>query len=66
MRIRIILQSNESGNQEYMHFTDDFDTDVNDHLYPGCTLDADEEADIYVEDRDIRAALEADYTWKRQ
>jgi len=41
MRIRLIIQSDESGETEYVEFTDDFEADVNDFKYPTCKIDLD-------------------------
>ena len=42
MDVRLIIQSNESGSKEFVIFTEDFDTPVDDFVYPDCTVDYDE------------------------
>lgn len=39
--IRVIIQSTENGESEYVRFTEDFEAEAGDFLYPGHTLDSD-------------------------
>ena len=43
MKVRLIIQrSIEDGLSEYVHFTEDFDTDVKEFLYPDHVADFDQ------------------------
>ena len=42
MKIRLIMQTDASGENEFVEFTDDFETDVDDFKYPMCDITFDE------------------------
>ncbi len=48
MTIRVITQSNDEGSVEFVEFTEDFDSPVEDFLMPDCDLTGDNviEADL--------------------
>lgn len=41
MKIRLILQSSENGEEEHVIFTEEFDQPVSQFLYSNCTVDFD-------------------------
>jgi hypothetical protein len=60
MKLRLIIQSTENGEQEYVNFTENFTTPQEEFLIPRCTIDYDEIGDF-----DIPSIFPLDYNLKR-
>jgi len=65
MKYRIIVQSTENGESEYVAFyeedSDEFNSPIEDLLYPGHTVDSDEVCEI-----DLPSGFPTNYSLKRQ
>ena len=60
MKIRLIIQSIENGEKEYVHFTENFDSPQQDYILPSCTIDYDE-----IIEADLPTMFPLDYSLKR-
>ena len=45
-KTRVIVQSSENGEDEYVEFSLDFDTTIEDFIIPGCSIDSENIADL--------------------
>ena len=61
MRIRLIIQSNDNGNREFVTFTEEFDTPVDDFKFPDCSIDFDK-----VIEAEIPSVFPTGYNLQRQ
>jgi hypothetical protein len=61
-KLRIIKQSNESGSEERVYFTEDFDTPIEELTISGLTVDS----DVIIEGIELPSGFPLDYDLIRE
>lgn len=60
IRVRIVVQSSDDGNKQYLNVSTDFERPVEDFLFPNCFIDIDE-----VREWDLPPGFPLEYSFER-